>query len=72
MENSVYLVINNYGQLEFNNQFLVRAKNKKDAIEKVYSQFGDEFSKRDFKAYLVNKEFQHSDTKQLINLSDYI
>jgi hypothetical protein len=45
----------------FNEWFLVKAENKKDAINKVYEQYGFEFRKKDFKAYTLTEFYQMGD-----------
>lgn len=52
-----YIVENIYElPVAYNKWFLVKAKNKKEAIDKVYDRNDREFKKKDFAAYTL-KEF---------------
>lgn len=45
-----YIVTCEYPCLSYNEIFLVLAKDSKDAINKVYEEYGSEFNKSDFQA----------------------
>lgn len=46
----------------YNEYFLVKANNKNAAIDRVYKEYGEEFSKKDFKAYTLDDIYKLSDT----------
>lgn len=57
-----YIVQNIYHlPLSFNEWFLVKAKTKKEAVNKVYERCGEDFNKKDFKAYTLEEFYEDSD-----------
>lgn len=59
-----YIVKNCHNSLlSYNEWFLVKANNKKEAIEIVYNNYGYEFHKKDFKAYTLKEMY---DDEQII------
>lgn len=61
-----YIVQNVYElPLSYNEWFLVKADSKKEALYKVYKQYGYDFNKNDFKVYSLDEFYKNSDTIDL-------
>lgn len=56
-----YIVHNTYPCLAYNEIFLVRANNKKEAISKTHKHYGKEFFKKDFVATEVEEYYDNGD-----------
>ena len=57
-----YIVKNIYEiPLAFNEWFLVKANNKKEALEKVYAEHGHEFNKKDFEVFTLDEFYDNED-----------
>lgn len=52
-----YIVWNNSGCTNYNDIFLVKARNQKDAINTAHLKYGEGFYKQDFNAGEVEKLF---------------
>lgn len=56
-----YMVQNVYEHpVEYNEWFLVKANTKKEALDKVYQQNKDEFTRKDFKVYTLEEMYEDS------------
>jgi len=72
VKDSIYFVQNTYGLLTHDDLFLVKARSKKEAIDRVYDIYGrEEFLKKHFKATLVKNLFDKDLDEDIVNLSDY-
>ena len=49
-----YLVINTE-EPDYNRSFIVEADSNKEAVDKVYEVYGEEYRKKDYKAFSIDK-----------------
>jgi hypothetical protein len=50
----------------YNKWFLVKANNKKEALNKVYNRNGGEFRKKDFTVYTLKEFYKFEDNEDVV------
>lgn len=58
-------IVYNKDELMYNQCFLVKSYSKRQALNKVYEVYGEEYRKKDYKVYSLNQMYNDSDIEDV-------